>query len=222
MDKYPLWANVCTLWIKKYKLKRIKDIESPLYKLYICLHPVAINVLKMKRIFKFHRTMMRISFLLTFTMLFAHCTRPVKISQELYNNIQEGFTTPADTNKPWCYYYWIGDDISKEGITKDLEAMKEFGLGAVLIGNINPDEGGCSMFEPMGGSAPKYTGQGVINPIAAIAAMAMLLEQCGADAAADRILTAVKSVTGSKMQSQSAGKMGFSTSEVGDLVVAAL
>ena len=155
-------------------------------------------------------------------MLLALCTQPVKISQELYDQIQEAFITPADTNRPWCYYYWIGDDISKEGITKDLEAMKEFGLGAVLIGNINPDEGGCSMFEPMGGSAPKYTGQGVINPIAAIAAMAMLLEQCGADAAADRILTAVKSVTGSKMQSQSAGKMGFSTSEVGDLVVAAL
>lgn len=84
--------------------------------------------------------MMRISLLLAISMLFALCTRPAKISREVYNKIQEGFINPADTNKPWCYYYWIGDDISKEGITSDLEAMKEFGLGAVLIGNINPDE----------------------------------------------------------------------------------
>ena len=68
------------------------------------------------------------------------CDRPVKISQEAYDAIAEAFITPADTNKPWAYYYWIGDDISKEGITRDMEAMKEFGLGAVLIGNINPDE----------------------------------------------------------------------------------
>ena len=84
--------------------------------------------------------LVRISLLLAISMLFALCTRPVQITQERYDNIQEGFFTPADTNKPWCYYYWIGDDISKEGITKDLEAMKEFGLGAVFIGNINPDE----------------------------------------------------------------------------------
>ena len=68
------------------------------------------------------------------------CNQSGKISKQEYTRIQEGFTTPQDSNKLWCYYYWIGDDISKEGVTKDLEAMKEFGLGAVLIGNINPDE----------------------------------------------------------------------------------
>jgi 3-isopropylmalate dehydrogenase len=78
------------------------------------------------------------------------------------------------------------------------------------------------MFEPMGGSAPKYTGRGVINPIAAINAVAMLLEQCGRSAAADRVNRAVAQVTGTKMKSQAAGKMGYSTSQVGDLVVAAL
>ncbi|RED98363.1 glycosyl hydrolase [Marinoscillum furvescens] len=57
-----------------------------------------------------------------------------------YNTLRDGFQTPADSVKPWCYYYWIGDDISKEGLTKDLEAMKEAGIGAALIGNINPDE----------------------------------------------------------------------------------
>jgi 3-isopropylmalate dehydrogenase len=74
------------------------------------------------------------------------------------------------------------------------------------------------MFEPMGGSAPKYTGLGVINPIAAICACAMMLEHAGHERAAQRILNAVQVVTGTKMKSQAAGKMGYSTSQVGDLV----
>ena len=89
-------------------------------------------------------------------------------------------------------------------------------------GNLNPDQGGVSMFEPMGGSAPKYTGQNVINPIAAICAMAMLLEHTGQEASARQIMQAVQHVTGTKMKSQAAGKMGYGTREVGDLVVAAL
>jgi hypothetical protein len=68
------------------------------------------------------------------------CTEQQSINREKFDQIEKGFTTPQDTNKIWCYYYWINDDISKEGVTKDLEAMKEFGFGAVLIGNINPDE----------------------------------------------------------------------------------
>lgn len=57
-----------------------------------------------------------------------------------YESLSQGFIIPPDSVKPWCYWYWINDDISKEGVTKDLEAMKEFGIGAALIGNINPDE----------------------------------------------------------------------------------
>lgn len=107
-------------------------------------------------------------------------------------------------------------------IITDLGAMIQGGMGVAAGGNINPDAGGTSMFEPMGGSAPKYTGQNVINPVAAISAMAMLLQQTGQEAAGDNILAAVKAVTGSKMTSQSAGKMGHSTTAVGDLVVEAL
>ncbi len=76
--------------------------------------------------------------LLFFLPLFFSCGQG-KISQEAYTSIQEGFTTPQDTNRLWCYYYWINDDISREGVTRDLEAMKEFGIGACFIGNINPD-----------------------------------------------------------------------------------
>jgi 3-isopropylmalate dehydrogenase len=107
-------------------------------------------------------------------------------------------------------------------IITDLGAMIQGGLGVAAGGNINPDKGGVSMYEPMGGSAPKYTGQSVINPIAAIGAMAMLLEHSGQPKAGARIMKAVKQVTGTKMKSQAAGKMGFSTTQVGDLVCEAM
>jgi 3-isopropylmalate dehydrogenase len=111
-------------------------------------------------------------------------------------------------------------------IITDLGAMIQGGMGIAAGGNINPE--GTSMFEPIGGSAPKYTGQNVINPMAAIAAMGMLLQVVGDqknDAkikrAGDRIEAAV-SATCPKMKSMSAGKMGYSTTEVGDLVCKAL
>jgi 3-isopropylmalate dehydrogenase len=107
-------------------------------------------------------------------------------------------------------------------IITDLGAILQGGMGVAAGGNINPDAGGCSMFEPMGGSAPKYTGQNVINPIAAIGAMAMLLQQTNCQSAGDRIMDAIQVVTGTKMKSQSAGKMGYGTKEVGDLVVEAM
>ena len=84
------------------------------------------------------RTSIRWPILLLLTIIIS-CDG-VQLDPQEYTRIQEGFITPQEDNKPWCYYYWIGDDISKEGVTRDLEAMKDFGLGAVLIGNINPDE----------------------------------------------------------------------------------
>ena len=107
-------------------------------------------------------------------------------------------------------------------IITDLGAMLQGGMGVAAGGNINPDPSVPSMFEPMGGSAPKYTGQNVINPIAAISAMSMLLEHTGYEAAGHRVLQAIQKVTGTKMKSQAAGKMGYGTREIGDLVVAEL
>ena len=74
------------------------------------------------------------------------------------------------------------------------------------------------MFEPIGGSAPKYTGQNVINPLAAIAAGGMMLDTLGEHEAADQVEKAIMDVTKTKIKSLGAGKMGYSTSEVGDLV----
>jgi 3-isopropylmalate dehydrogenase len=101
-------------------------------------------------------------------------------------------------------------------IITDLGAMTQGGMGIAAGGNINPN--GVSMFEPIGGSAPKYTGQGVINPLAAICAMQMMLQSLGEETAAQKVEEAVKFVTANKLKSMAAGKMGYSTSQVGDLV----
>jgi 3-isopropylmalate dehydrogenase len=104
-------------------------------------------------------------------------------------------------------------------IITDLGAMIQGGMGIAAGGNLNPDEGGVSMYEPIGGSAPKYTGQNVINPMAAIGAGAMLLEHSlGEKEAADAVERAIMKTTAEKMKSQSAGKMGMGTTEVGDTV----
>ncbi|HEV55940.1 MAG TPA: 3-isopropylmalate dehydrogenase [Phycisphaerales bacterium] len=101
-------------------------------------------------------------------------------------------------------------------IITDLGAITQGGMGIAAGGNINPE--GVSMFEPIGGSAPKYTGQGVINPLAAICAMQMMLQTLGQEAAAIKIEEAVKTVTSTKLKSLAAGRMGCSTSQVGDMV----
>jgi 3-isopropylmalate dehydrogenase len=101
-------------------------------------------------------------------------------------------------------------------IITDLGAMIQGGMGIAAGGNINPE--GVSMFEPIGGSAPKYTGQGVINPLAAICAMQMMLATLGEDKAAAAVEDAVMFATANKIKSLQAGRMGYSTSEVGDLI----
>jgi 3-isopropylmalate dehydrogenase len=109
----------------------------------------------------------------------------------------------------------VTDNMFGDIIT-DLGAMIQGGMGIAAGGNINPE--GTSMFEPIGGSAPKYTGKNMVNPLAAIAACQMMLEHLGEKEAADLVEQAIIQVV-SQLKSLSAGKMGFTTSEVGDLVV---
>lgn len=122
---------------------------------------------------------------------------------------------------PEYYDVIVTDNIFGDIIT-DLAAVIQGGLGVAAGGNINPR--GVSMYEPMGGSAPKYTGQNVINPLAAIAAMAMLLRETGNNRgdrklieAGNRVEAAIMATT-PKMRSMAAGKMGYSTTQVGDMV----
>ncbi len=110
----------------------------------------------------------------------------------------------------------VTDNMFGDIIT-DLGAMIQGGMGIAAGGNINPN--GVSMFEPIGGSAPKYTGLNIINPVAAIAAAQMMLEHLGETSAAGLIENAIKRVVSSDLKSLSAGHMGYSTTEVGDLVV---
>ena len=110
----------------------------------------------------------------------------------------------------------VTDNMFGDIIT-DLGAMIQGGMGIAAGGNINPR--GVSMFEPIGGSAPKYTGKNVINPMAAICALSMMLEELGEGEAAKAVETSVIKVAREKLKSLGAGKMGYSTTEVGDLVV---
>ena len=109
----------------------------------------------------------------------------------------------------------VTDNMFGDIIT-DLGAMIQGGMGIAAGANINPE--GLSMFEPIGGSAPKYTGKGVINPIAAIAAAQLMLETLGELQAADLIEQGIIKVLRDDLKDVAAGKMGYTTQEVGDLV----
>jgi len=102
-------------------------------------------------------------------------------------------------------------------IITDIGAIIQGGLGIAAGGNINPE--GTAMFEPIGGSAPKYTGANKINPLAAISAAQMMLDHLGEEEAAKVLLDAVKRVLKTDLKGMEAGKMGYGTKEVGDLVV---
>jgi 3-isopropylmalate dehydrogenase len=110
----------------------------------------------------------------------------------------------------------VTDNMFGDIIT-DLGATIQGGIGVAAGGNINP--AGTSMFEPIGGSAPKYTGKNVINPLAAIMAGHMMLNHLGETEAAGLVERAVMKVIQEHMKSMEAGKMGVSTTEVGDLMV---
>lgn len=110
----------------------------------------------------------------------------------------------------------IATDNMFGDIITDLGAMIQGGMGIAAGGNINPD--GVSMFEPIGGSAPKYTGKNVINPLAGILAGSLMLETLGQQRAAKSIENAVIKALVNNVNSLEAGKMGYSTSEMGDLI----
>jgi len=64
------------------------------------------------------------------------CLGPSVVRAIPTDALESGFSNPPAQTRPWCYWYWISDNISKEGITQDLEAMKRVGIGEALIGNI--------------------------------------------------------------------------------------
>ena len=144
-----------------------------------------------------------------------------EVGEADYPDIQRDYahvdaTTMWMVKNPEWFDVIVTENMFGDIIT-DLGAMIQGGLGVAAGGNLNPE--GVSMFEPMGGSAPKYTGQNVVCPIAAISAVQMLMESLGEDATAQRIERGVeRALSSGKIKSLAAGRMGMSTSEVGDLI----
>jgi len=142
-----------------------------------------------------------------------------------YPNIKLDYTHVDATcmwmiKNPEWFDVIVTDNLFGDIIT-DLAAMIQGGIGISAGGNINPE--GVSMFEPMGGSAPKYTGQNVINPLAAISAGSMMLDTIGLTKEAKMIEDAmVKILASGKIKSMAAGRMGMGTSQVGDLIANSL
>jgi 3-isopropylmalate dehydrogenase len=125
-------------------------------------------------------------------------------------------TTMWMVKNPEQFDVIVTDNLFGDIIT-DLGAMIQGGMGIAAGGNINPAS--VSMFEPIGGSAPKYTGQNVINPLAAICAVGMMLETLGETAAAKSVEGAViRALESGRIKSLSAGRMGMGTREMGDFV----
>ena len=165
------------------------------------------------------------------TLTLVHKTNVLTFAGDLYQRVVDelssefpGVQTDYVHVDAACIYFLdspsrfdviVTDNMFGDIIT-DLGAMIQGGMGTAAGGNINPD--GVSMFEPIGGTAPSETGKGTINPLASIGAMEMLLRQLGETAAAERIDRGIRHATG-RMKSMRAGEMGYTTTEVGDLVV---
>jgi len=102
-------------------------------------------------------------------------------------------------------------------IITDLGAMIQGGMGIAAGANINPE--GVSMFEPIHGSAPKYAGKNVINPLAAISAAGMILEEIGEEKGAKLVEKAIINVLSSGKIKDLSTRSGLHTDEIGDMVV---
>jgi 3-isopropylmalate dehydrogenase len=118
-------------------------------------------------------------------------------------------------SKPEWYDVIVTPNLFGDIIT-DLGAAIQGGMGVAASGNIHP--GRVSLFEPIHGSAPKYAGKNMANPIAAIAAGAMMLDYLGEKEAGAAIDGAIETLLRSgKVKSLRAGTHG--TDEIGDWVV---
>ncbi len=106
-------------------------------------------------------------------------------------------------------------------IITDLGAMIQGGMGVAASGNLNPES--TAMFEPIHGSAPRYTGKNQINPIAAVGAAGMMLDHLGHADAAAKVEKSISDLLASgKIKDLGAGRMGYTTEEVGDLIAEGL
>lgn len=141
-----------------------------------------------------------------------------------YSNIEHEFNfvdaiTMWFVKNPEWFQVVVTPNMFGDIIT-DLGAMIQGGLGLAPGGNINPK--GISMFEPIHGSAPKYKGMNVANPIATIWAGAMMIDELGEHKAAKQVVGAIESVLKEgKVKTKDLGGTA-KTTEMGDAVVTKL
>lgn len=107
------------------------------------------------------------------------------------------------------------------GVLTDLVAALVGGMGLVGSSRVNPVTG-YGMFEPAHGSAPKYTGQGKVSPMATFRALAMLLDNVGEPRAAARIEAAIDEVLATGLVPGVTTRSGVRTSEATDRVLEVL
>lgn len=144
-----------------------------------------------------------------------------EMGDKFYKDIKQDYahvdaTTMWFVKNPEFFDVIVTENLFGDIIT-DLGAMIQGGMGIAAGGNINPE--GTSMFEPIGGSAPKYTGKNIINPMAAIGAAAMMMDTLGEHEMAQAIENAmISALKTGKIKSMSAGKMGMGTTQVGDFI----
>jgi len=130
-----------------------------------------------------------------------------------------------DAATMWCVKNpeWFDTVVTSNmfgDILTDLAAMIQGGLGIAASGNVHP--GRVSLFEPIHGSAPKYAGKNVANPLATIMAVSMMLDHLGEARAARRIEDTVASLLRSKKIPSLGSDSGLTTRGIGDLVLEAL
>jgi len=119
--------------------------------------------------------------------------------------------------KPEYFDVIVASNLFGDIIT-DLGAMLQGGLGFPAGGNINPEKSYPSMFEPIHGSAPKYEGKAVVNPIATIESIRMMLEHLGEKQGAKNIQEAIQKILASgEVRTADMGGMN-KTHEVGDAI----
>ncbi len=147
-----------------------------------------------------------------------------EMGEKYYPDIKRDYahvdaTTMWMVKNPEWFDVIVTDNMFGDIIT-DLGAMIQGGMGVAAGGNINPE--GVSMFEPIGGSAPKYTGMNVINPIACILAGQMLLEHIGETKGAQILEQAVIKFFESKvlpgLSAKEIKESGWSTTKIGDAI----
>lgn len=106
-------------------------------------------------------------------------------------------------------------------ILTDIGAAIQGSMGLAASANINPQGGYPGMFEPVHGSAPDIAGTGTANPIGAVWAGALLLENLGEAVAGGAVLRAVETVLAGGVKTPDLGGSA-GTSEVGDALLEAL